>query len=140
MGSTQKMLVYCHLPLDRLYFGVSRNLNEPKYVARRNKIKESYQIQGLRNPLSCGNVKDDGTYQVNRGNNCLAALIELNAETTACVVCCKPNQRQIPQGRQVTVGELGELHLNRISQVHEINAPECFAVALNDAISYWKEV
>ena len=67
------MLIYAHIPIEKLYYGVSRDLEEAQHKDRRGRVRESIEREWLKNPLSCGNVKDDGTYQVNRGNNCLAA-------------------------------------------------------------------
>jgi hypothetical protein len=123
------MLIYAHLPTEKLYYGVSRNLEEPQHKERRKRVRESIEREGLKNPLSCGNVKDNGTYQVNRGNNCLAALIEMGVKEIPCIVCCKPDQKNNPTGRLVTEDELVELHKSGVSKVYEVDAPQCFAVA-----------
>jgi len=123
------MLIYALLPIEKLYYGVSRNLEDPPHKERRRRVRESIEREGLKNPLSCGNVRDDGTYQVNRGNNCLAALIEMGAKKVPCVVCCEPGQSHIPEGEVVDRPRLEALHKSGISGVYEINAPQCFAVA-----------
>lgn len=139
MDNIQKMLIYCRLPVSKLYFGVSRNQRELRYIQKREKVKISIKKYGLLNPLSCGNVKDDGTYQVNRGNNCLAALIDMGNVEVNCIVCCKQYQLNKPLGKEVTVNELTDLHKNRIVKIHEIEAPECFAVELDDSVSFWNK-
>ena len=126
------MLIYAHLPIEKLYYGVSRNLEETQHKERRKRVRESIEQEGLKNPLSCGNVKDNGTYQVNRGNNCLAALVEMNVKEVPCIVCCKPDQKNNPVGRLITEDELVRLHKSGVSKVYEINAPQCFAVAPSD--------
>ena len=130
--NTRNMLIYAHLPIETLYYGVSRNLEEPQHKERRELVRKSIEREGLKNPLSCGNVKDDGTYQVNRGNNCLAALLEIGTKEVPCVVCCKPGQVHVPEGEIVDRRRLEELHKSGISGVYEVNAPQCFAVAPSD--------
>ena len=126
------MLIYAHLPTEKLYYGVSRNLEETRHKERRKRVRESIERGGLKNPLSCGNVKDDGTYQVNRGNNCLAALIEMGVQEIPCIVCCTSDQKYNPAGEVVDEQGLEKVHKSRIDRVYEINAPQCFAVAPSD--------
>ena len=126
------MLIYTHLPIEKLYYGVSRDLREERFQQMMRRLRESIEREGLKNPLSCGNVKDDGTYQVNRGNTCLATLIDMGMKEAACIVCCKPDQKNNPTGRLVTEDELVELHKSGVSKVYEVNAPQCFAVAPAD--------
>ena len=126
------MLIYAHLPIEKLYYGVSRNLEETQHKDRRRRVRESIEREGLKNPLSCGNVRDDGTYQVNRGNNCLAALIEISVKEVPCIVCCEPDQTCIPTGELVDEQRLEKLHKSGINKVYEINVPQCFAVAPAD--------
>jgi hypothetical protein len=126
------MLIYAHIPIEKLYYGVSRDLEEAQHKDRRGRVRESIEREGLKNPLSCGNVKDDGTYQVNRGNNCLAALIEMGVKEVPCIVCCKPGQTHIPAGEAVDEQGLEKLHKSGINKVYEINVPQCFSVAPSD--------
>jgi hypothetical protein len=123
------MLIYAHLTTEKLYYGVSRNLEEPQHKERRKRVRESIEREGLKNPLSCGNVKDNGTYQVNRGNNCLAALIEMGVKEIPCIVCCTSNQKYNPAGEVVDEQGLEKLHKSGIDKVYQTNAPQCFAVA-----------
>tara|TARA_Y100000310_G_C20581408_1_gene763180 strand:- start:385 stop:810 length:426 start_codon:yes stop_codon:yes gene_type:complete len=111
------MLIYCHLPKDRLYFGVKKNYDHPVAKKRLKRIKDSIKKIGFLNPFSCGNEKDDGTYQVNRGNSCLQAAMELNIKSIPCVVYCKENQKYIPEGEQVKVSELQKFHKSKIRKV-----------------------
>jgi hypothetical protein len=126
------ILIYADIPVNNLYFGVPRNLNETRYVYAREKIKDSILKEGLNNPLCCGNVKQDGTYKVNRGNQCLAALQELNIDTVSCIVCCKNNSLNNPKGVEIAVGEIDDLFKSGVERISEVSHPECFEIIPSD--------
>ena len=130
------ILIYAKIPINKLYFGVSRSLNEDRYVYARKKIKKSILKEGLNNPLCCGNVKQDGTYKVNRGNQCLAALQELNVDTVSCIVCCKQDSLNNPQGIKVTVKDLSKFFKSGISAIRAEAYPECFEAIPSDYQEY----
>ena len=94
--------------------------------------KESILKEGLNNPLCCGNVKQDGTYRVNRGNQCLAALQELNIDTVSCIICCKNNSLNNPKGVEIAVGEIGDLFKSGVERISEVSHPECFEIIPSD--------
>ena len=108
-----------------------RNYNEPIIGKRVERIKDSIKEIGFMNPLSCGNERDDGTYRVNRGNTCLRAAVELDIKSIPCVVYCKENQKNIPQGKQIERSGLQKIHKSKIKQVVEKD-PTWFGVYLED--------
>tara|TARA_Y100000310_G_scaffold167600_1_gene167513 strand:+ start:300 stop:722 length:423 start_codon:yes stop_codon:yes gene_type:complete len=111
------MLIYCYLPKNKLYPGTIQNWKENIRIKYKKRIKDSIKKIGLMNPLSCGNEKDNGTYRVNRGNSCLAAIMEMDINLIPCIVYCKENQKHIPEGEQVERSELQKFHKSKIEQV-----------------------
>ena len=49
------MIIYCHLPKDKLYSGTLKNWKDNLYIEYKERIKNSIKKIGLMNPLSCGN-------------------------------------------------------------------------------------
>ena len=133
------MIIYCHLPNNKLYPGSgidgTSGLEGEKITQRVEKIKDSVKKVGFMNPLSCGNEKDDGTYRVNRGMKCLRAAIELDIEDVPCIVYCREDQKNIPQGQQIEKRELQKFHKSKIERV-VWGKPEYFAVEPVDAWPY----
>ena len=132
------MIIYCHLPNNKLYPGSgidgTSGLEGEKITKRVEKIKDSVKKVGFMNPLSCGNEKDDGTYRVNRGNNCLQAAIELGIKSIPCIVYCRKDQKHIPKGEQVQRSDLHKFHKSEIKQITK-EEPTWFGVYLADE---WK--
>ena len=126
------MLIYCHLSPNQLLSGTKRNWSTDtvfrKFIER---IKDSIKKIGFMNPLSCGNEKDDGTYRVNRGNNCLQAAIELGIKSIPCIVYCRKDQKHIPKGEQVQRSDLHKFHKSEIKQITK-EEPTWFGVYLVD--------
>ena len=126
------MFIYCHLSPNQLYPGTIRNWSTDmvfrEFVER---IKDSIKEVGFMNPLSCGNEKDDGTYRVNRGNNCLQAAIELNIKSIPCIVYCGEDRKYIPEGEQVQRSELQKFHKSEIKKITKED-PTWFGVYLVD--------
>ena len=110
---------------------VDTNESIMKFIER---IKDSIKKIGFMNPLSCGNEKDDGTYRVNRGNNCLQAAIELGIKSIPCIVYCRKDQKHIPKGEQVQRSDLHKFHKSEIKQITK-EEPTWFGVYLADE---WK--
>ena len=132
------MLIHCHLSEDKLYAGTIRSdehYAHPPVRKRLERIKNSIKEIGFLNPLSCGNERDDGTYRVNRGNNCLQAARELKIKSIPCIVYYKENQKHIPKGEQVKRSELQKFHKSEIRQVTR-EEPSWFGVYPVDEWSY----
>ena len=134
------ILIYAKIPIGKLYFGVPRNLNETRYVYAREKIKESILKEGLKNPLCCGNVKQDGTYRVNTGNSRLAALLEMGIETVPCIVCCKEGSSNNPKGIKITISDFNRFFKSGIEKIVDVDYPECFAVMIDDEYQFRADV
>jgi len=85
-------------------------------------------IIGLKNPLSCSNIRDGGTYVVNRGNQCLAAIMKMDEiEDVSCLVAVDEDQEYVPDGRYImNMEELESLHPNGIQRV--VDNKDCFQV------------
>tara|TARA_Y100001951_G_C11280773_1_gene265192 strand:- start:198 stop:599 length:402 start_codon:yes stop_codon:yes gene_type:complete len=132
------MLIHCHLPKDKLYPGTFRSdehYANSRVRKRLERIKDSVKEIGFMNPLSCGNDKDDGTYRVNRGNNCLRAAIELNIKSIPCIVYCREDQKHIPEGKQINKSELQKFHKSEIKQIAR-EEPKWFGVYPVDTWKY----
>ena len=134
------ILIYAKIPIGKLYFGVPRNLNQDKYVYARKILKASIIKEGLKNPLCCGNVKQDGTYRVNTGNQRLASLLEMGIETVPCIVCCKEGSSNNPKGIKITVSDLNRFFKSGIEKVHNEEDPECFAIVPDDEYQFQAHV
>tara|TARA_B110000196_G_C20784882_1_gene492776 strand:+ start:26 stop:448 length:423 start_codon:yes stop_codon:yes gene_type:complete len=134
------ILIYAEIPIGKLYFGVPRNLNKDIYVNARKILKASIIKEGLKNPLCCGNVKQDGTYRVNTGNQRLASLLEMGIETVPCIVCCKEGSSNNPKGIKITVSDLNRFFKSGIEKVHNEEDPECFAIVPDDEYQFQAHV
>ena len=134
------ILIYAKIPIGKLYFGVPRNLNQDKYVYARKILKASIIKEGLKNPLCCGNVKQDGTYRVNSGNQRLASLLEMGIETVPCIVCCKEGSSNNPKGIKITISDLNKFFKSGIEKILDVDYPECFAVMPDDEYQFRADV
>jgi len=79
----------------------------------------SFEEEGIKYPLCCSNVKDDGTYCVNSGCCRLEAAKRLGMSGLPCLVACEELQSRIPAGHRIeSYEELDRLFRNQVETVH----------------------
>lgn len=95
--------IYTKIEIEKLYPGVNRPQlwwdEHPSAVVMVDRLIESIQKEGVRYPLCAVNRHDDGMYEVQTGNQRLAALCKMAAKKAPCIVACKIDQKHIPEGR-----------------------------------------
>jgi hypothetical protein len=106
-------IILAEIPLEKLIPGVSRPQSwidkHPNYLSMQNKMINDIKKRGLKYPLTCSNIKDDGSYVVNVGNQRLDALIAMGAKTARCLVACTDTQENIPDGEVISSKEIPKL-------------------------------
>jgi len=109
------MIIYnAHVPIVQLYEGVGRSeswWNKHTNMGRMlNALIKSIQKDGIKHPLNCANIKDDGTYRVNCGNCRLAASKRIGLKTLPCLVFCTEGQKNNPEGEVVDEDGIQKLY------------------------------
>lgn len=98
-------IIYCDLPLDRLYPIVKRDAafyaKFPEYEEMVELLVKDIDANGLKYPICVLNVKDNGKYQVSIGCQRLEALKRLGVSTVKCLVMNKVKHKKIPDGEVV---------------------------------------
>ncbi len=97
------VVVHAEIPMEKLYPLVDHKVgyekgHDTQYNAQLDRMCESVEREGIRNPVIAHNRRDDGTYQVCIGCQRHFAADRLGLPAIRCIVNCLEGQSHIPDG------------------------------------------